>query len=202
MALAYDVRLGGEDVLRLAVAELARRVRLREVVDARRAAADRLLGRLGTLEAGDRVQQLARLDADPLRVREVARVLEGDAQLERMPLRSRLLRQQLGDVDDAHVEPRVLEMRPAAGGVDGDRSRPAARTARPTACAMPLPLLPPSCMEMERAAAGLTRGGVTTSKPSAASTRAVATLTSPKTALCTQPVSRPIAAALTLARGA
>ncbi len=38
-----------------------------------------------------------------------------------MTLGSRLLGQRLGDVDDAHVEPRVLQVRAAAGGVDGDR---------------------------------------------------------------------------------
>ena len=108
------------------------------------------------VEAGDRVEQLARLDADPLRVGEMARVLEGDAQLERMPLGPRLLRQQLGDVDDAHVEPRVLQVRAAARGVDGDRVDTAANRSadglRP-----PFPLLPPAGMEMERAAARLAR---------------------------------------------
>ncbi len=72
--------LGGEDVRRLALAELARRFRLREVVDPRRAAADRLLRGFQALEAGDRVEQIARLDADALRVGQMARVLERDAQ--------------------------------------------------------------------------------------------------------------------------
>src|SRR5438067_10913 len=76
-----DVGLGREDVLRLAVAELARCLRLREVVDAGAAAADLLLSRLDKLEPGDRPEQRARLQRDALRVLQVARVLERDAQL-------------------------------------------------------------------------------------------------------------------------
>ena len=52
-----------------------------------------------------------------------------------------------------------------------------------------LPLLEPAGVDGERAAAPC--GGATTSNPSAASTRAVAAFTSGKTALWTQPVSRP-----------
>ena len=109
------------------------------------------------LEAGDRVEQLARLDADPLRVGEVARVLKGDAQLERMPLGPRLLRQQLGDVDDAHVEPGVLQMGAAARGVDGDRVDTCSAEQLADGLRPPSPLLPPTGMEMERAAASLAR---------------------------------------------
>ena len=141
-------------MLRLAVAELARRVRLREVVDPRRAAADRLLRRLRRVQAGDRVEQLARLDADALRVGQMARVLEGHAQREWMTLGPRLLRQQLGDVDDAHVEPRVLQVRAAARGVDGDRVDTGEALGH--RLRHPFPLLAPPCMEMERAAAALT----------------------------------------------
>ena len=47
------VRLGREHVPRLAVAELACGVGLRDVVDPRRAAAEVLLGRLDDHEAGD-----------------------------------------------------------------------------------------------------------------------------------------------------
>ena len=86
---------------------------------------------------GNRVEEVARLDADPLRVGQVARVLESDAQREWMPLGPRLLRQQLGDVDDAHVEPRLLQVRAAARGVDGDRVDAGERSA--TACAIRFP---------------------------------------------------------------
>ena len=71
---------------RLAIAQLARRIGLREVVDARGAAADLLLRWLPPLEAGYRVEQVAGLDADALRVGQMARVLEGDTEREGMPL--------------------------------------------------------------------------------------------------------------------
>src|SRR3972149_4914253 len=61
-----DVRLRLEYVPRLAVAELARRLRLYEVVDAGAAAAQLLLGGLGEVEAGDRPEHRARSLADPL----------------------------------------------------------------------------------------------------------------------------------------
>ena len=78
-----------------------------------------LLGRLESHQARYGVEQVARLDADALRVREVTRVLEGDAQLERVPLCS-WLGEQLRDVGDADIEPCFLEVRAAARGVDGD----------------------------------------------------------------------------------
>src|SRR5918996_6016433 len=70
------VRLGGEHLLRLAVAELARGLRLEEVVDPRAPAADLLVGRLGELEARNRGQHRPRRRADALSVREMARILE------------------------------------------------------------------------------------------------------------------------------
>src|SRR6185312_4237898 len=77
-----DVGAGREHVLRLAAAELARGRRLDDVVDAGAPAADRLLGRLEHRQPGDRGERGARLGADALRVREVARVLEGDLEAE------------------------------------------------------------------------------------------------------------------------
>ena len=50
------------------------------------AAADLLLGRLDELELRDRAQQRARLGADSLGVAEVAGVLVGDPQRQRVPL--------------------------------------------------------------------------------------------------------------------
>ena len=121
-----DVGARRGDVLRLARAELGRCVRLGQVVDAGAAAADRLLGGLGELEARDRAEQLARLELDPLRVQEMARVLEGDAQLERAPLGTRAeLGEELRDVDDGQVETGVLQVRAAAGCVDDEPITPA-----------------------------------------------------------------------------
>ncbi len=76
--------------LGLAVAELDRGLRLDEVVDPGAAAAEMLLGRLDELEAGDRAEQRARLVADALGMAEVARLLEGDSELERMQSRLRV----------------------------------------------------------------------------------------------------------------
>src|SRR5918999_2257426 len=96
------VRLRSEHLLRLAVAELSRGLRLEEVVDAGAPAADRLVGRLGELEARNRPQNGARGRPDALRVREMARVLERDAERERLRLGPRLpLGEHLGDVADA-----------------------------------------------------------------------------------------------------
>src|SRR5215216_4183861 len=69
---------GGAQVRDLAAAELRGRLGLGQVVDAGRSAAD--LPPLGVddLEAGDALQQIARLGAYVLRVREVARVVVGD----------------------------------------------------------------------------------------------------------------------------
>ena len=90
---------------RLARAELGGGLGLHEVVDAGRAAAQLPVGGLEQLELRDPAQQRARLRADALRVREVAGVVVGDAQRERMARRLRLvLGEQLGDVVDAGRE--------------------------------------------------------------------------------------------------
>src|SRR3954452_12086131 len=66
---------GGQQVARLALAELGGRLGLHEVVDARRAAADLPLRGLRDLNTRDPAQELARLRPHCLRVREVARVV-------------------------------------------------------------------------------------------------------------------------------
>src|SRR4051794_31759086 len=71
----HDLCAGAEQGARLAAPEVGGGVRLHEVVDARRAAADLPLRRLHELEAGDHAQEVARLGADALRVGEVARVV-------------------------------------------------------------------------------------------------------------------------------
>ena len=70
----------GEHAFGLAVAELGRRRRLDEVVDARAAAAERLVAGLEHGELRDRSERGARLGLEALRVLQVAGVLEGDAQ--------------------------------------------------------------------------------------------------------------------------
>ena len=130
-----------------------------QVVDAGAAAADRLVGRLEQLEPGDRAQCVARLLPHPLCVEEVARVLERDPNLERPPLGPRAeLGEKLGHVLHRHVEPRLLQVGAAAGGVDDDRVDP--DLLKPTADRshqlLSLPASPG--VMVERAAAGLVAG--------------------------------------------
>src|SRR6185503_20821178 len=67
----------------LAVAELPRRVRLDQVVDAGAATADVLIDQRQQLDPGDRSQEIAGRLPDALRVREVAGVLVRDPQRDR-----------------------------------------------------------------------------------------------------------------------
>ena len=181
------VRLGGEDVPGLAVAERPCRVRLREVVDARRTAADRLLCRLARSRPGvesRRSRGSTRIPCASTGGTNPGRPHEGRSG---GPLGSRLISEQLGDVEHARIEPRLL-VRAATRRVYR-RLRRRRRSARPRPAPSASPP-PAGRVEMERAATGWF-AGVTTSYPSAASTRAVAALTSPKMTLCTQPVSNP-----------
>jgi hypothetical protein len=84
-----DVGFKRRDVARLPLAELRSRFRLDEIVDAGAAAADLRFRRAEKLDAGNRLQQLARLTADALRVRKVTRVVIDDASGNGMPRRSR-----------------------------------------------------------------------------------------------------------------
>ena len=146
-----------------------------------------------------RASERARRERQPLRVAEVARVLERDAQRERMARRARAsLREELADVAHLRRERRgalvseepaeLLQVRAAAGRVDDDEVDVVERVDRAArANALPSSSRP----AWTESAPQQPCGGATTSKPSAASTRAVAAFTSGKTALCTQPVSRP-----------
>ena len=67
-----DFRLGRADVLHLAFEELVGHLGLREVVNARAAAAPVALGQFHELHTGDGFQQRARLGGDFLAVAEVA----------------------------------------------------------------------------------------------------------------------------------
>ena len=156
-----DVRLDREHLRGLAVAELLRGVRLDEVVDAGAAAAQLLLGRLDELELRDRAQQRPRLGAHALRVAEVAGLLVGDAQRQRVPLRRTARGDELRDVGDRQVEARVLQVRAAAGGVRDDRlrARGPERGRRPPRLRQPL--LAPARVQRERAAALAEYGAVT-----------------------------------------
>ena len=137
----------------LAVAERACRFRLDEVVDAGAAAAELLLGRLDELELRNRAKQRARLGADALGVAEVACLLVGDTERQRVQLRRSAGDEQLGDVRDRQVEIRVLQVRAAAGGVRDDRlgARRSKRFGRATRLREPLLAL--AGVERERAAA-------------------------------------------------
>src|SRR5687767_14832585 len=79
---AHDhVGRGGEDRLHLLPLQLARDLRMREVVDPRAAATPFGVTYRHELDAGDRLQERARLAADLLPVREVAGVLIDHARL-------------------------------------------------------------------------------------------------------------------------
>ncbi len=79
--VAARVRVGlrREHTARLLLAELGGRLRLHEVVDARAAAAEILLGRLQDRQARDRAQRSSWLIGEALRMLQVARILEGDS---------------------------------------------------------------------------------------------------------------------------
>src|SRR5262249_39672241 len=99
-----DEELGGrgEHVVHLALAHLPRALRLDQVVDAGAAAALIALGDLAQLEPGDRGEERARLGAHALRVRQVACVVVGDLDLDRVARRHRLERGKVL-VDVAHL---------------------------------------------------------------------------------------------------
>ena len=149
-------------------------------------------------------------EREPLGVAEVARVLQRDPQLERMPRRARrrLARgarrrraPSTANVSRALVAEQpaeLLQVRAAARRVHDDEvdvvervDRVVARTPCPSS----------SRPAWTESAPQQPCGGATTSKPSAARTRAVAALTSGKTALWTQPVRRPTRARRVPARG-
>src|SRR3954452_21727957 len=96
----HDLGAGVEQVARLSAAEVGGGVRLHEVVDAGRAAAHLPLRRVDELELRDHPQQVARLRADALRVRQMAGVVVGDLAPQRGALRPRVL---LGE-ELIHVE--------------------------------------------------------------------------------------------------
>ena len=114
-----QLRARGEHVGGLAVAEVAGGLGLHDVVDAGAAAADVLLGGLDDLERGDPPQHRLPRGGQPLRVAQVARVLVGDHQRQRVERAARALVEELREV--ARVEAVVLQVRAAARGVDGDR---------------------------------------------------------------------------------
>ena len=129
--------------------------RLHEVVDAGAAAAELLLGGLEQVEAREsRCKRRARLGGDPLRVLQVARVLERDAELERVALGARRrVDEQLGDVDDVR-DAVILQVRAAARGVRDDRVV-AARGPRASVRARATPSSQPAGVSMQGAAAAL-----------------------------------------------
>ena len=162
------IRLGAgrEDVRGLAVAQLARGLRLRDVVDPGRPAAEILLGGLDDLEAGDPAERRARGEREALGVPEVAGVLQRHLHRQRMPGRAgRRLAEKLPDV--AHPRGKCLgtlvaeepaelfQVRAAARGVDDDEIDVVERVDEPPREGLPFVESPG--MNRERAAAALRR---------------------------------------------
>ena len=108
---------------------------------------------------GDRAQQRARLVAHPLGVAEVARLLEGNAVLERSQLGRVPARERLGDVDDRQVEVRVLQVGAAAGGVGDDHLHPGLGETGGRPASELEALLAAAGVERERAAAAVVGRG-------------------------------------------
>ncbi len=160
------LRPGREDVGRLAVAELAGRVGLDDVVDPGGAAAQVLLRRLDYLEPRNPAQRRERRERQALRVPEVAGVLERDRCRQRVPRRPReclgeqfadvahLLGEALGSVV-AEQPAELFQMRPAAGRVDDDQLDVLEGVDEPPREA--LSLLEAPRVHRERAAAALRR---------------------------------------------
>ena len=195
----------------LAVAELAGRLGVEDVVDAGRAAADLRLGDLPQLQPGDAVAAAraagrgcpgrarggrrrgrrrssrsgcrGATGPSSARISATSRTLSANAS---RPLGvRRVVGQQVGV---------LLHRRAAAGGVDDDAldagglegvDQLRGRT--------PAPPPPGRCAPTARRSSPAP-AGTTTSQPSAGSTRAVAALTPGKNSPCTQPVSRPTTA--------
>ena len=109
-------------------------------------------------------------------------------------------RERLGDVDHRQVELGVLQVRAAAGGVRDDRL--GARRARtPRRRGAPARAPARGGRRAARARRSSRRRAPSPRSRTRASTRADARLTSPKSTLCTQPVSRPTRATRSPAAG-
>ena len=114
-------RIGGQHVVDFALTNLPRALRLDQVVDAGAPTALIAVGNVTKLDAWNLRQQLARLRPDPLRVREMTRIVIRRFDFQRMALGARAkLDQKLGDVFDWHLPP-LLHPRSAAGGINDDR---------------------------------------------------------------------------------
>jgi len=153
IAARVRLRLRREHTLGFAIAELARRFRLHEVVDARAPAAQRLVARLEHGEVRDRAERSTRLGLEALRVLQVARVLERDADRQWVPFGRRgRVGEQLRDVDDP-LDSVILEVRAAARRIRDDGVVTLQRLLQlPRPCHA---LLEPAGVRMQRAATTL-----------------------------------------------
>jgi len=84
-----DVGLERGDELGFVVAEGGGGLRLNEIVDAGRAAADGGFGNFGEFKTGNSSEKFARLSVDPLGVIEMTGIVKGDAGAERMAFSAR-----------------------------------------------------------------------------------------------------------------
>ena len=165
-------------------------------------------GDLGDFEAGDLREELAGLLVDALCVTEVAGVVVGDADGQRIARGDRLASSQRISEMSLHFAEKAAA-RAAHAGSSRRRwpysfmvePQPAALMTMVSTLAASKMAMMLAChggglvfeagVDHEGAAAGLVACGMMTSKPSAARTRAVAALTCGKKTCCTQPVSMP-----------
>src|SRR5262249_40290289 len=199
---------GRPDRGRLPFPELARGLRLQQVVHAGRAAARPAVAHLGEFQPGDRAEQIARLLADPLRVGQVTGVVVRgpDRQLvarrppgappawpnnsARNSLRSRTLplaasarAAQPAELSPARSAPYSFIAEPQPAELTTIASTPARSNVAMVRRANPAASeARPECSDS--APQQPCPAGMMTSQPSAASTRAVAALTAGKKTCC------------------
>src|ERR1017187_6032008 len=132
----HGLRASRKKIFHLAIAELVRCLRLQQVINASRTAAQRALGNLSHFQPRNSAEQLPRLRLDALRVQQMAGIVISDAHLEWLSRRLRLqFAKNLGDVlascresSGARSPGRVvaqkiavfLHGRSAAGGIDNN----------------------------------------------------------------------------------
>ena len=210
-----DVGAGGDDVRRLAVAELAGRLGVEDVVDAGRAAAQLGLGDLAQLQPGDRPRAAraagcgrpGRAPGGRRRGRRPSRragaggdraeLAEDLRDVAHLRANARARSAYAGSSRSSSAYSFIVEPQPAA--LTTTCSTPGRLEGVDQRAGVPLRLLLAAVVHRQRAAAALA-GGTTTSQPSAAQHPRGGGVDPGKNSRCTQPVSMPTTAPRRVAR--